>query len=305
MDQIYHCDNHFFNDSIITKVAFSSLVADSTLFILIWHGAVGAGSISCCGHTVWHWSTSKSSKWSLQCICILVYYSRHTPYIVIYEWVDYSLSFIKQANNNIIVLVCNLISAVFVTVVLSIKNCFMTKWFVRETSISSVSSAGRYRRTDNSNPYFLIYRVLKFAKGHKSPIRRSALTYWEDEIPSRIDLGKRKYGGPFTNEEVESVKTFLQLLKLLLSLSGILITSYLIRLISPFRTYSDNEPLISNICQTATISILILCHICSCFHKCRLSISGVLRTGSSIKRTNLWLRLRPVSQDRKAIWIWK
>ena len=31
-----------------------------------------------------------------------------------------------------------------------------------------------------------IYRVLKFAAKHKAPLSRSALTYWEVDIPSRI-----------------------------------------------------------------------------------------------------------------------
>ena len=57
-----------------------------------------------------------------------------------------------------------------------------------------------------------IYRVLKFAAKHKNPLNRSAFTYWEDDIPSRIDLGKSRYGGPFTIEQVEDVKTFLRLL---------------------------------------------------------------------------------------------
>ena len=57
-----------------------------------------------------------------------------------------------------------------------------------------------------------IYQVLKFAAKHKAPLNRSALTYWEDDIPSRIDLGKSKYGGPFTTEQVEDVKTILRLL---------------------------------------------------------------------------------------------
>ena len=39
-------------------------------------------------------------------------------------------------------------------------------------------------------------------------------------IPRRIDLGKNKYGGPFTNEEVEDTKTFLRILPLLLCLFG-------------------------------------------------------------------------------------
>ena len=66
------------------------------------------------------------------------------------------------------------------------------------------------------NPLKLIWKVLQFAAKHKYPLYRSALTYWEDEIPSRINLGKDKYGGPFTNEQVEDVKTFLRLISLAL-----------------------------------------------------------------------------------------
>ena len=40
-------------------------------------------------------------------------------------------------------------------------------------------------------------------------------------IPSRIDLGKHKYGGPFTTEQVEDVKTFLHLI-LVIVVSGAL-----------------------------------------------------------------------------------
>ena len=57
-----------------------------------------------------------------------------------------------------------------------------------------------------------IYQVLKFAAKHKAPLNRSALTYWEEDIPSRMDLGKSRYGGPFTTEEVEDVKTFFKIL---------------------------------------------------------------------------------------------
>ena len=58
----------------------------------------------------------------------------------------------------------------------------------------------------------IIFRVFKFAKKHKAPVNRSALTYWEEDIPSRIDLGKSKYGGPFTTEQVEDVKTVVRIL---------------------------------------------------------------------------------------------
>ena len=40
----------------------------------------------------------------------------------------------------------------------------------------------------------------------------SALTYIDEEEPSRLDYGKHKFGGPFTEEEVEDVKTILRML---------------------------------------------------------------------------------------------
>ena len=71
----------------------------------------------------------------------------------------------------------------------------------------------------SSSPYKTILQVLNFARKHKNPIRRSALTFWDDEQPSRLDLAKDKYGGPFTNEQVEDVKTFLQIVGVLLAMT--------------------------------------------------------------------------------------
>ena len=61
----------------------------------------------------------------------------------------------------------------------------------------------------------LIYKIIKFAVVTKHLRCRSAFTYCEDELPSRIDFGKSKYGGPFTTEQVEDVKTLLRLLPLI------------------------------------------------------------------------------------------
>ena len=85
-----------------------------------------------------------------------------------------------------------------------VLTCFKRQWFVVDPG--------------SRNPYKLVYRVLRFAAKNKCPIQRSAFTYCEDELPSRIDFGKHKYGGPFTTEEVEDVKTFLGILKLLLAM---------------------------------------------------------------------------------------
>ena len=63
---------------------------------------------------------------------------------------------------------------------------FDSKW----SNISQVSK----------KPLKIIFGVLTYSLKHKYPERRSAFTYWENDIPSRIDLGEEKYGGPFTYE---------------------------------------------------------------------------------------------------------
>ena len=71
-----------------------------------------------------------------------------------------------------------------------------------------------------TNPFKLIFRVINYSRKNKYPRNRSALTYWEEDYPSRLDLGKEKYGGPFSDEEVEDVKTLLRSLPLFTCLVG-------------------------------------------------------------------------------------
>ena len=79
--------------------------------------------------------------------------------------------------------------------------------------------------TVGTNPVKKIIDVIKYAYHHKYPVRRSALSYYLNTYPSRLDFGKVQYGGPFTNEEVENTKTVLRLLVLLLSLFGFYLSS--------------------------------------------------------------------------------
>ena len=62
---------------------------------------------------------------------------------------------------------------------------------------------------------------MKYAIKNRRPRQRSAFTYCEDEIPSRIDFGKSKYGGPFTTEQVEDVKTFFRMIGIVLITSAV------------------------------------------------------------------------------------
>ena len=72
------------------------------------------------------------------------------------------------------------------------------------------------------NPLKLLYKVIHYAIKNKNPGRRSPFFYWEDELPSCIDFGKSKYGGPFTIEQVEDVKTFLRLLVIVVVASALI-----------------------------------------------------------------------------------
>lgn len=87
-----------------------------------------------------------------------------------------------------------------------------------------------------SNTIRTIHHVLKYAAKHKIPENRSAFTYWEDIPPTRINFGKRKYGGPFTNEQVEDVKTFFRIFLLLMTMFLFMTTLYLSGFALPYTT---------------------------------------------------------------------
>ena len=100
----------------------------------------------------------------------------------------------------------------------------------------------------NSDPLRLIVQVLRYAWKHKFPERPSSFTY-TDGPPTRLDFGKMRYGGPFTTDEVEDVKSFWNVLAVVLSLtlvpySSIGSNSYYI---------SDNEFTNSNVSLSAPL----------------------------------------------------
>ena len=90
------------------------------------------------------------------------------------------------------------------------------------------------------NPYRLVYRVTKFARQHKTPVNRSAFTYCEDEVPTGLDLGKEKYGGPFTTEEVEDVKVFYGILKVLFGFGTVFFLDFAATSVLPLYAFHTN-----------------------------------------------------------------
>ncbi len=98
----------------------------------------------------------------------------------------------------------SLYPALFASFILILNLLFAKSWLIIEPN--------------PPKSFKMIYQVLKFAAKHKAPLNRSALTYWEEDIPSRMDLGKSRYGGPFTTEEVEDVKSILRMFAMSLPL---------------------------------------------------------------------------------------
>ena len=91
--------------------------------------------------------------------------------------------------------------------VLLLITCCKRRWF--------------YVELPQKNPYKTVYKVLQFARRHKYPLQRSAFTYCDDYLPSRIDFAKERYGGPFSTEEVENVKTLFRIIVILISLGPV------------------------------------------------------------------------------------
>ncbi|XP_011409000.1 PREDICTED: solute carrier family 15 member 4-like, partial [Amphimedon queenslandica] len=84
----------------------------------------------------------------------------------------------------------------------------------------------RFEHIPIPNPYKIVFKVLKFTLKSSRTRRqhRSAFTYWGEE-PSRMDLAKERYGGCFSHEEVENVKTFLRITVVLVTFSPLFIST--------------------------------------------------------------------------------
>ena len=80
------------------------------------------------------------------------------------------------------------------------------------------------------NPLPKVLKILRYAMKNKYPRLPNVLTEsYEDEPYSRIDLAKDKYGGPFSTEQVEDVKTFLRMTAVVIvwtSFGGLFLVAY-------------------------------------------------------------------------------
>ena len=80
----------------------------------------------------------------------------------------------NEQNKMAIVAIQVLVLIIFI--VLLLVSYWKRQWFLSEPG--------------HQNPYKSVYGILKFAKGHKHPLRRSAFTHSDNYIPSRLDFAK-------------------------------------------------------------------------------------------------------------------
>ena len=110
-----------------------------------------------------------------------------------------------QADEKI-VLGISLASVVCVSFALVTDSCCRNKLFIEPA---------------RKNPLKSVLKVVWFAVTAKRPQRVSAFGYDGRDRPSKIDLAKAKHGGICSVDEVEDVKTVLQLLPVLLAVGGV------------------------------------------------------------------------------------
>ena len=116
----------------------------------------------------------------------------------------------KHFTVFITVAICCVPFVCFVSLIfLVVFSCWKRHWF--------------YTEPGQHNPYKMVIKVLNFARKNKYPLQRSAFTYCGNERPSRLDFAKEKYGGPFTTELVEDVKTLFRILLVLLAIGPVFV----------------------------------------------------------------------------------
>ena len=178
-----------------------------------------------------------------------------------YVWVCCVSTIVTLYSQNCICLQYDALAKLLLPVFLTLALCLdflLNHWLIKEPT--------------SENPFKLIYKVLRFALKNKHPRLRSAFTYWDDKRYSRIDLAMKKFGGPFTVEEVEDVKTFGRII-LILFISTIFagvfsnLGTVALRMISHLRDVSFQKESKTH-CSSE--------FICNCFLKVTVNSAGYL-----------------------------
>ena len=152
-------------------------------------------------------------------------------FIVFYVWTFCASNIVVKLAFNCVcsryIAISNLLLALLLSLAVS-SDFLFSHWLIQEPV--------------SCNPLKLIFQVLRYAAKNKYPRLRSAFTYWDDKKYSRLDLAKKKYGGPFTTEQVEDVKTFFLMLTIIVMVSlfiGLMGNTNRISYISDFSSFTN------------------------------------------------------------------
>ena len=213
-------------------------------------------------------------------------------FILWYVWTCYSSGFVVYVILGCLPkqywIIWQLVMCIYLSIALSSMLIF-NHWLVKEPV--------------TQNPFKLVYSVVRYAIKHKHPECRSAFTYCEDEPPSRMDFGKRKYGGPFTTEQVEDVKTFLRFIVVMFVGTitfGVIFASRQLeyKVLKMLNVVSNSENILISKCYSKEVfmdtsfSVVLIFPLYECFfypmfHQCKESLCICL--GSSIVDINNYI----------------
>lgn len=119
-------------------------------------------------------------------------------------WVWYFCKFLVRLSQSCICLEYKPVGYLLVPLLLTIAvvlDLLFNHWLIKEPVAE--------------NSVTLVFKVLRYAMKNKYPRHQSALTRLDDRCHSRLDHAKFTFGGPFTTEQVEDVKSFFRIVVVL------------------------------------------------------------------------------------------
>lgn len=158
--------------------------------------------------------TPDASTEQLKSLIRWYYWTRNFGFIVL-AVVNFSICFADSRQTLLSLPITIVVSAVMLSFAACSDIFLSHKWLVTNQK--------------KTNPFKYVAKILGYSLHHKQPVMRSAFTYNPEFNPSRLDYAKDIYGGPYSFEEVEDVKTFLNMMKILSVFGGFVILQESVR----------------------------------------------------------------------------
>ena len=142
---------------------------------------------------------------------ILAFYISEIPAMTVafFERYVIACTHINTGKHHFWYAVLTISLLILILSVLLLISFWKRQWFISDSG--------------QTNPYKTVFKVISFAWKHKNPLQRTAFTYGDDYIPTRLDFAKERFGGPFTTEQVEDVKILRRIVIILLAMGPVFV----------------------------------------------------------------------------------